>query len=154
MATLVSFAITGVAAAAVVRDLPDPKLTPGAVTTHDARAVCTIGYARGIRPRGAAWRTLRNEVYARYGIRRGERSALDARGRRHSLYVIDHLIPIELGGAPADIRNLWPQPRAAAERKDHVENELHARVCSGHMALDDAQRLIARDWRVADHARR
>lgn len=48
-------------------------------------------------------------------------------------YEEDHLISLELGGAPADSRNLWPQPwerrgskfatpGTGAETKDHIEN--------------------------------
>ena len=61
----------------------------------------------------------------------------------------EHLIPIELGGSPGDLRNLWPQPRAAAKRKDEVENELHEYVCSGRIRIEAAQRAIAHNWKTA-----
>jgi hypothetical protein len=31
-------------------------------------------------------------------------------GQRLSDYELDHLIPLELGGAPAEAANLWPEP--------------------------------------------
>ena len=57
--------------------------------------------------------------------------------KRH--YVIDHLIPLEVGGSN-DITNLWPQRKGDAEQKDKLENELHARVCDGAIDVSTAQR--------------
>ncbi len=52
-------------------------------------------------------------------------------------FTVDHLVPIELGGEPFgvvdgrwDLRNVWPQPKAEARRKDAVEDALHAAVCN------------------------
>jgi len=56
-------------------------------------------------------------------------------------YVIDHLVPLELGGSN-DVRNLWPQPRNEARAKDRIEDELHETVCSGRIRLVDAQHRI------------
>ena len=58
-----------------------------------------------------------------------------------------HRSPLELGGAPEDVANLWPEPwtgDANAHMKDAVENFLNRQVCSGAPA--EAQRLIATDW--------
>ena len=52
----------------------------------------------------------------------------------------DHLISLELGGAPSDPRNLWPQPRPWADRVDQTENDLRAAVCAGRLTLEEAQR--------------
>jgi len=136
-------------AAADPRDLPDTKLTPGAVATESVPLVCRAGYARSVRPKGALWRKLKDEAYDRYGLPRGHRSEIDAAGHRHAAFAIDHLIPIELGGAPTDLRNLWPQPRIAAKHKDEVENELHEFVCDGRIRLETAQHAIARNWKSA-----
>ncbi len=64
----------------------------------------------------------------------------------------DHLIPLELGGSPTDVRNLWPEPMWGqwnARKKDKLERELHWRVCNGTLSLHDAQRAIAMDWIAA-----
>jgi hypothetical protein len=66
----------------------------------------------------------------------------------------DHLIPLALGGAPYDPRNLWPEPRASADGwnasvKDELEAALPRLVCSGRVSLADAQRAIATDWIAA-----
>jgi hypothetical protein len=136
-------------AAADEDELPDAARTPGAVAVTDVTVVCDLGYATRVRPRGALWRRLKNEAYNAYGLPRGKRSTIDARGKHHPAYEVDHLIPLELGGSPGDLRNLWPEPLASAKRKDRVENELHDRVCAGIVPLGVAQRAIARDWRTA-----
>jgi hypothetical protein len=84
-----------------------------------------------------------------------KRSRLAAYGSRGPLsaFELDHLIPLELGGAPAAVANLWPEPwtgTQGARTKDHVENVLHARVCAKTMRLAIAQQAIATDWRTAD----
>ncbi len=105
--------------------------------SFDARVtiaeICTLGFAR--RHRRVPYR-LRDAVYNRYGLRRGFR-----RG-----YVIDHLIPLELGGRN-DLANLWPQSRPRSYRKDRDENRLHDAVCAGNESLADARAEIVRLWR-------
>jgi hypothetical protein len=61
-------------------------------------------------------------------------------------YEYDHLVPLELGGASNDPRNLWPEPGASPNPKDSVENALHREVCDGQMALARAQDIIATGW--------
>jgi hypothetical protein len=66
-------------------------------------------------------------------------------------YELDHLIPLELGGA-STVANLWPEPWAdprGAHRNDDLENALNRQVCSGSMTLSDAQHPIASDWEAA-----
>jgi hypothetical protein len=130
--------------------LPRSSFTPGAIASQDPTLVCARGYARKARHRyDAEWRRYRVAIFHEYGI--PHTSWRD--------YTVDHLIPIELGGKPFgtigdgwDLRNVWPEPKAEAERKDAVENALHAAVCyrSGyrgiHLSLDAAQRAIAHDW--------
>ena len=78
--------------------------------------------------------------------------------RSPSHYQEDHLVPLELGGAPRDPRNLWPEPndivlpdgtKVGSDAKDNLEDSLHQAVCGGTLALGDAQRLIAGDWIAA-----
>lgn len=120
---------------------PDRRLTPGSVlATSTVPKVCTAGYTRTVRnvPTGT-----REQVYAAYAI---------AYPPAAGSYELDHLIPLELGGDNA-VTNLWPQPyhrgAGSADVKDHLENHLHALVCSGQVALSDAQQAIAGDWWVA-----
>jgi hypothetical protein len=64
------------------------------------------------------------------------------------------MIPLELGGAPRDPRNLRPEPRYAtggytASNKDTVGNRLKREVCAGQITLATARHAIATDWRTA-----
>jgi hypothetical protein len=117
------------------RGLPDRACTPGAVQSTNTRAVCTSGWASEHRHVTSATRT---EVYRRYGL---------TGSHPFPEWEVDHRIPLELGGSNA-LKNLWPEhhPRA----KDHLENELHERVCAGNMTLARAHRIFKRDWRRYD----
>jgi hypothetical protein len=114
---------------------PDSTLTPGAVFDDvGAEQVCVAGYASSVRNVTSAERA---QVYAEYGV-----------DNVPGADEVDHFIPLELGGSN-DITNLWPEPylpAPGAHDKDRVENYLHDLVCSGAMALADAQAAIAADW--------
>jgi hypothetical protein len=133
--------------------LPDPKLTPGArnpdVTPADlGSTICKSGWTKTVRPPVSYTNALKRKQIAQYGYA----------DTRLSQYEEDHLIPLEVGGAPRDPRNLWPEPRTAtlpdgkkvgATQKDGLENYLHARVCNGAIALAAAQDAFADDWVAA-----
>jgi hypothetical protein len=120
--------------------LPDPACTPGAVnpavTPADSReTICARGWTATVRPPEAYTEALKHEQMDRYGAT-GSMSG----------YEEDHLIPLELGGSPADPKNLWPEPGASPNPKDDVEYAANRAVCSGEMTLAQAQREIAADW--------
>lgn len=133
--------------------LPDPKRTPGSInpnvtTDNLATTICMSGWTAGIRPPSAYTGALKLAQIIEYGYK----------DRSPSHYQEDHLVPLELGGAPRDPANLWPEPNhvvlldgteVGSGAKDGLEDELHRRVCAGTMPLGDAQRLIAGDWIVA-----
>jgi len=71
-------------------------------------------------------------------------------------FELDHLIPLEIGGSPADPANLWLEPYeppegAAAvgtgsQTKDKVENAARVAVCAGRVSLASAQQQMVADW--------
>ncbi len=66
-----------------------------------------------------------------------------------SNYELDHFIPLELGGSPDSVLNLFPEPYAnpmGAREKDKVENYLHKQVCDGAITLQTAQQEIQTNW--------
>src|SRR5689334_24710378 len=106
--TAVAFLVLVVSASAIARAAaaPDPKLTPGAtnpaVTQQSvSNTICRRGYSSSVRNVTTA---TKRQVYAAYRI---------ARAQQHQ-YVIDHLIPLEVGGAN-DVANLWPEPKAESK---------------------------------------
>ena len=61
----------------------------------------------------------------------------------------DHLIPLKLGGAPKDSRNLWPEIGGIPNKKDTLEKRLKTSVCNGTLTLAEAQSAIGTDWAEA-----
>ena len=62
------------------------------------------------------------------------------------LFELDHRVPLDLGGAPLDLRNLRLQPWPEAQCKDALKVELSKAGCIGSVTLAEAQREIATDW--------
>ena len=124
--------------AAMVWAMPNAHVTPGAARSTDPRVVCIRGYSRTVRPRyDYAWRRFRVSVFRAYGIPH----------ERWRLYTIDHLVPLAIGGAPEDLRNVWPEPKVEAKEKDEVEDALLSAACYRHtLTLQAAQAEIARNW--------
>lgn len=123
--------------------LPDPACTPGATNSNVTQAniaetICRSGWTKTVRPPVSYTDELKRQQMAAYG---------DTGSMRE--YEEDHQIPLELGGAPSDPKNLWPEPGASPNPKDRVENALNEAVCDGRMSLTVAQREIATNWITA-----
>jgi hypothetical protein len=122
---------------------PNRDLTPGAIdpaVTEDnvQSTICVPGYTKTVRPPERFTNRLKVQIMAAYN-----------RGRDLRDYELDHFIPLELGGCPDCVSNLWPEPYdtiLGAKQKDRVENFLHRQVCSGEISLKDAQAAITGDW--------
>jgi hypothetical protein len=128
---------------------PDPHCTPGALNPDVTQAtisttICQRGWTKTVRPPESVTAPEKLASMRSYGD-----------GTITARFEYDHLVPLELGGAANDRRNLWPEPNYAVPKgfylnpKDLLESVLKRRVCSGRMGLSTAQRLIARDWPAA-----
>ena len=106
--------------------LPNRKLTPGKVARDD-------------RDREGVSEAMERRVFERYRIP----------WTRRAEFKVDHLIPLELGGAD-HIRNLWPQSLKikpyGARRKELLTQCLRERIAAGQMTLAQAQEQISEDW--------
>jgi hypothetical protein len=125
--------------------LPDQRCTPGAISPAVTRGsirstICLRGYTKTVRPSESVTEREKLASMTAYG----------ASGTPHD-YEYDHLVSLELGGAPNDPRNLWPEPGASPNTKDRLENRLHALVCDGQISLATAQAQIAGNWVAAYH---
>jgi hypothetical protein len=115
---------------------PNPSLTPGAVLTTDASAICTSGYASSVRDVSTA---TKEQVYAEYGV---------SYPQPLGAYEVDHFIPLEIGGSN-DITSLWLEPASPTpgfHQKDQFENFEHGQVCNGTISAAEAQSRMATDW--------
>ena len=129
-------------------DLPDPKVTPGAINPNVTQAniqqtICVSGWTKTIRPPTTYTTKLKIQQLRAAGLR-----------GTASEYEEDHLISLQLGGHPTDPANLWPQPWVTssgwdARKKDVIETRLKRMVCTGKISLADAQKEIATDWMAA-----
>lgn len=125
-------------------DLPDTSCTPGATNPAVTQAtihqtICVPGWTATVRPPVNVTDPIKIERMRAYGIA----------GKPKTNYELDHLIPLEVGGAPTAVTNLWPEPYAGnhgAHVKDLVENRLKAEICSGKISLTQAQHAIATNW--------
>jgi len=112
----------------------DPQVTQDTINS----TICVSGYASSVRPPVSYTEPLKFKLMDAYGF---TDSAVN--------YELDHLIPLELGGSPDDVKNLWPEPyytNPSALDKDRFENYLHNQVCSGVIDLKTAQDEIATNW--------
>ncbi|WP_157429913.1 hypothetical protein [Actinomadura oligospora] len=123
---------------------PDPRCQPGATnpavtqaTIH--RTICVPGYSKRIRPPSSYTSALKRQQIKEYGYR----------DTTMSHYEEDHLIPLSLGGAPRDPKNLWPEPGGSPNPKDGIEFKLYKAVCAGKVSLRAAQKAIATNWTTA-----
>jgi len=120
---------SGRAAVRASWDLTPGVLNPAVTQATIASTICRRGWTRTIRPPVDFTNALKVRQLHQYGLR-GPPSA----------YQEDHLISLELGGSPADPRNLWPEPYPRASAVDQIENDLNDRVCAGSLTLAEAQR--------------
>lgn len=106
--------------------LPDRKLTPGKV-------------ARTGKDRNGVTNEMARMVFRQYQIP----------WRRRPEFKVDHLIPIELGGADS-IDNLWPQSLSVrpygVARKELLTIRLLVLIAAGKITLAKAQEEISEDW--------
>ena len=128
---------------------PDARCTPGAVNPAVRQAtiastICRLGWTSTVRPPVSVTEPEKLSSMAAYGL-----------GGSPSSYEYDHLVPLELGGAVNDPRNLWPEPNQAhasgfyRNLKDRLENALKRMVCRGAATLAQMQHVIASDWPAA-----
>jgi hypothetical protein len=143
---LLVFAATAVAAGALASSgsLILPTHTPGAHYSAVAQqtlssTVCRSGWTRKVRPPPSYTNALKRTQLAEFHYA--------DQNRAH--YEEDHLISLELGGAPRLTRNLWPQPWSQARRDDNgIESRLHRQLCNWTLTLRQAQEEIAYKHRL------
>jgi hypothetical protein len=147
--------ITGAASAStaatctIVSGKADSSCTPGRFNPDVTQStigstICVSGWTATVRPPSSYTTNLKNQQKIDYGEASIPNSELEE----------DHLVPLELGGAPRDPLNLWPEPRSsagardgqAAEDKDTVENSLKRQVCAGTISLSTARSRIISGW--------
>jgi hypothetical protein len=123
---LLAFALGPASAVGVV----DPTVTQDNIKA----TICVSGYTGTVRP-PASWTDK---------LKVSKVAILQLPGKL-SDYELDHRVPIEVGGAPRDPANLWPQPWKGdrnAHMKDRLENAVHRDVCAGRLTLAQGRAIF------------
>ena len=132
--------------------MPNSAVTPGeinpAVTEANiGQTICVPGWTTTVRPPESFTAALKQAQLTAGYTYKGDTAVSD--------YEEDHLIALELGGAPTAVANLWPEPYAGtdgARVKDDLENQLRTLVCAHRITLATAQKAIAANWWTAYQA--
>jgi len=106
--------------------------------------ICAVGYSASVRP---------PEGYTEH-LKLAQRRAYRLPGPP-SDYEEDHLVPLSIGGAPRDPRNLWPEPRDGAnnaEQKDQLKTWAARMACARRIPLGRLQHDMAANWVALYHA--
>ena len=116
--------------------LPDLAITPGALNPQVRqgtirKTICKSGWTAKIRPPVSYTNALKIQQMVLY-----EETGSPAE------YEEDHFIPLELGGAPRNPKNLWPEPRSESSKSDPLETKLKRQVCKGIIKLAKARATI------------
>jgi hypothetical protein len=115
-----------IAALALAASLLNPAVHPDTI----AQTICRPGYTKTVRP---------STSYVRIWKRLNLPAGVDPRS-----VVVDHIVPLELGGNPSRRTCSCKEGRGAPQGPP--ENRYHALVCSGRMDLRTAQERMA-GWR-------
>jgi hypothetical protein len=133
---VVTLALPACISTALAADLPlNPDVTPTTIST----TICQTGWTQTVRPYVADMKRIKAEMLA----------AIGESIERRNQYELDHKIPLALGGAVIDRRNLALQPIDEAREKDAIEVCLSSLVCERKIDLDDAQSAIWENWQKA-----
>lgn len=132
--------VLAIAAAFAYPASADPlPLNPEVTQASIGETICLTGWTKTVRPPASYTNTIKRQRVLDLGL------PLELIGD----FQLDHRIPLSLGGAPSDPRNLELMDLDEAEEKDEVERCLPRVVCRGRVTLAEAQRAIWSDWRDA-----
>jgi hypothetical protein len=136
--------------------LPNNAESPGAINpnvTQDNihQTICVKGWSQSVRPLDSFTEPLKLHLLVEH-----------APGDNPRQFELDHRVPIEDGGCPTCVANLWLQPWRDSHHhvcqpavlmdaacKDRLENLVHRRICAGQMSLATGQAIFLGDWITA-----
>jgi hypothetical protein len=143
--------LTVIVQSAFAGELPNQQLTPGAINpsvtqSNIHQTICVAGWTKTIRPSTSYTNRVKRASMAAYGIPAADIDKIE----------LDHLLSLEVGGAPFDPKNLWPEYwylnvnglDEGAHQKDKAETATNRAVCDGRITLIEAQKQLMTDWRV------
>ncbi|MCI4680788.1 hypothetical protein K9U33_19420, partial [Rhodoblastus acidophilus] len=110
MKPILAFVVVELAAGAAMGGEPaKPALNPTVTRAKIAETICATGWTRTVRPYVSDMKRIKAEMLAAIG------EPIERRNR----YELDHIVPLALGGALIDRRNLALQPIDEAREKEY-----------------------------------
>ena len=100
-------------------------------TLHET--ICHRGWSASVRPSWAYTSRVKHRMCVAQGMKRCAPGL-----------ILDHIVPIEVGGAPGDIANMQLQTLADSSVKDGLENQARRDVCAHRVTLIEAQARFGR----------
>jgi hypothetical protein len=131
--------LAGACAQAVPNALLNPDVKPATLS----QTICRAAYTKTVRPSTSFTNGIKKRLLREQG------RDFDA---EKGGYELDHIVPLALGGHLRNLHNLTLQPwegTNGAKHKDRLEVKLQCLVCSGDVALQEAQDAIWSDWKAA-----
>jgi hypothetical protein len=111
-------------------------INPGVTQANISQTICVSGWTATVRPSVSYTGALKRKLAKAQGVLVKD-------------YELDHVVPLEVGGAPSDPKNLklqiWTGPDGA-HAKDVVENRMHRMVCARTITLYKARQCFFNDW--------
>jgi hypothetical protein len=112
---------------------------PGALNRHVSQSnihttICAPGWTAKIRPPLSVTGPLKRRLAKAQGV--------DPKD-----FELDHLVPLEVGGAPRSLKNLWLEPWGDAVAKDRLENTIRREVCAGTLTLHQGRAVFLGETR-------
>jgi hypothetical protein len=136
--TIYAFAtIAALAAPAFADDMP---LNPAVTQATIEATICSPGWTKTVRPSPRYTSRIKIKLIRELEI--PEELLVD--------FELDHRIPLALGGAPSEPRNLELQPWDEAGEKDRIETCLSRAVCAGTRRASACGKIGARLGRLAN----
>jgi ABC-type transport system substrate-binding protein len=115
--------------------LPNPKLTPGAVTTTSTNIVCNMPPHSTVPGLSSSVQT---DAYTEYG------DTSQSAQRKH---ILDWLVPYNLGGTDV-LANIWPAAIRGIGFYEKIDTDtiLRQMVCRRELTLTQAQQALEKNW--------
>jgi hypothetical protein len=110
---------------------PPGALNPAVTQANIYQTICVPGWTRTIRP----------PLSYTSRIKRQQMRARHLPGNLVD-YEENFFIPLELGGHPISLLNVWPQPLRKAQAQGRFATALNQEVCAGRMTLREAQTKV------------
>jgi hypothetical protein len=101
--------------------------------------ICKPGWTKALRPPYRVTDQIKRDKLRAAGWTDADKNRFE----------LDYIIPLSLGGAPADPKNFQLEPGTEVVEKEALEACLPRLVCERRLMLDEARKAVWRDWRAA-----